>query len=67
MSHPCVVLELSIEAFDEIRAKLEAAGYHFHATSNGLVIDMHGIAVRSAAVEAKPLTYRDSPEDGEHD
>jgi hypothetical protein len=42
-----VVLELSPAAFEEIRSKLEAAGYQhqFHVEQERTVIDMHGIAV----------------------
>ncbi len=51
-----VVLDLSKAAFDEIKAKLAAAGYEhaFHQDSErGLVIDMNGLAV---AVEDKRPT-----------
>lgn len=46
------VLDISAAAFEEIRAKLAAAGYQhaFHESSDGrTVIDMHGIAVAPAA------------------
>lgn len=41
------ILDLSKAAFEEIRAKLEAAGYQhaFHKNDGRIVIDMHGIAV----------------------
>ena len=38
------VLGVSLAAYDEIRAKLEAAGYQ-HAFINGDEIDMHGLAL----------------------
>lgn len=43
-----VILEISQAAYDEIKAKLEEAGYQhtFHESNeHGLVIDMHGIAL----------------------
>lgn len=43
-THTYVVLEISQDAYDEIRAKLESAGYQ-HAFMDGGEIDMHGIAV----------------------
>jgi hypothetical protein len=41
------VLEVSTAAYEEIRAKLEAAGYEhaFHEDDGRVVIDMHGIAL----------------------
>ena len=43
------ILEVSKEAYDEIRAKLEKAGYqqafHQSPTEDQEVIDMHGIAL----------------------
>ena len=54
------VLEISKPAFDEIRAKLEAAGYQsqFVKTADGIEIDMHGIAVKAEnalrGIEVKP-------------
>jgi hypothetical protein len=55
VTHTYAILELSREAFDEIAAKLRAAGYDqaFH----GDVIYMHGIAVgppQSASVPMNP-------------
>jgi hypothetical protein len=45
------ILEVSREAYQEIRAKLETAGYQhaFHKDSQDdePVIDMHGIALKS--------------------
>lgn len=41
------VLEISSAAYQEIREKLEKAGYDhaFHEKDYGEIIDMHGIAV----------------------
>jgi len=42
------ILEISKEAYDEIKSALEKAGYEdqFHENDEfGIVIDMHGIAV----------------------
>ena len=49
MSHTYAILEVSVVAFEEIKQKLEAAGYWqaFHEGSGGFVIDMQGIAVRA--------------------
>lgn len=44
MTHTYVELELSPAAYDEIRQKLEEAGYE-HAFNDEATIDMHGIAV----------------------
>ena len=44
MTHTYVELELSPAAYDEIRQKLEEAGYK-HAFIDEATIDMHGIAV----------------------
>jgi hypothetical protein len=57
-THTYAVLEISAAAYNEIKAKLEAAGYDhaFHENDrHGEVIDMHGIAVAPpASVEAEP-------------
>ena len=48
-THTYAVLEVSRAAYAEIKAKLEAAGYHdqFHKDhKDGIVIDMHGIALK---------------------
>ncbi|MFL5912778.1 MAG: hypothetical protein ACJ768_19710 [Gaiellaceae bacterium] len=47
-----VELELSPAAYDEIRAKLEAAGYS-HALGVDGAIDMHGLAVVRQPEEAR--------------
>ena len=48
MSYTYAILEVSQAAYDEIRQKLEQAGYQhaFHRESDGEVVDMHGIALR---------------------
>lgn len=47
MSYTYATLEVSPEAYAEIRAKLEAAGYEhaIHRYDDHEVIDMHGIAL----------------------
>ena len=48
MTHTYAVLEISTEAFAEIKAKLEAASYLHTLTEDrehGMVMDMHGIAL----------------------
>ncbi len=45
-THTYVTLEISDLAYQEIRSKLEAAGYQ-HTFMNDGAIDMHGIAVKS--------------------
>lgn len=52
MTHTYAVLEISRDAWEEIAAKLQAAGYqhafHRDVTDGGApVIDMHGIAVKA--------------------
>lgn len=53
ITHTYVVMELSKAAYDEIKQKLEAAGYdhaiHIEAGTALPIIDMHGIAVRQEA------------------
>lgn len=47
-THTYAILEVSETAYEEIKAKLEAAGYQhaFHEDrEHGVVIDMHGIAL----------------------
>ncbi len=51
-THTYAVLEISRQAYAEIRAKLEAADYG-HAF-NGDTIDMHGIALEPAAKSDEP-------------
>jgi hypothetical protein len=56
-------LELSQTAYDEIRKKLEAAGYHhafmFKGTADGEAptIDMHGIGVTRASGAEEPKGF----------
>jgi hypothetical protein len=48
VTYTYVILKVSSQAYQEIKAKLEAAGYQdqFHNHSeHGLLIDMHGIAL----------------------
>src|ERR1700687_189479 len=46
MTHTYVVMELSIEAYSEIRAAMLQAGYEHAIDSKNGEIDMHGIAVQ---------------------
>lgn len=46
-THTYAILEVSAEAYAEIHASLEAAGYG-HAFHDA-VVDMHGIAIKAAA------------------
>ncbi len=48
MTYTYAILDVSLTTFNEIRAKLDAAGYQ-HAFDRD-VIDMHGIAVRAEPV-----------------
>lgn len=49
-THTYAILEVSASAYDEIKSKLEAAGYqhafHDDKDEDGIVIDMHGIALK---------------------
>lgn len=47
MTYTYAILEVSTAAFEEIAGKLRAAGYDqaFHDEDDGVVIDMHGIAL----------------------
>ena len=49
-THTYAVLDVSPEAYGEIRDKLAAFGYQhaFHEDSAGPLIDMHGIAVQAS-------------------
>lgn len=51
-THTFAMLDLSPEAFAEIREKLRAAGYEdqFHEIDGRLAIDMHGIAITEGSV-----------------
>lgn len=50
------LLEVSAAAYEEISGKLEAAGYDqaFHESADGVVIDMHGIALSRLPESEKP-------------
>lgn len=50
-THTYAILEVSQEAYDEIHAKLKAAGYQ-HAFMDGNVIDMAGIGI---SADPEPL------------
>jgi hypothetical protein len=52
-THTVVLLELSSAAYQEIRAKLEAAGYH-HAFHEEGWIDMTGIGVALEKPDTEP-------------
>ncbi len=45
MTHTYVTMDISLEAFNEIRKNLLVAEYH-HAILNPETLDMHGIAVQ---------------------
>jgi hypothetical protein len=51
-THTYAILDVSKAAYDEIKQKLEAAGYqhalHDDRDGDGVVIDMHGIALKSS-------------------
>ena len=53
MTYTYVILEISKPAYDEIAKKLKDAGYDqvFHEQGGEVVIDMHGIAVKSEPQE----------------
>jgi hypothetical protein len=52
MSYTYAVLGVSGSTFEEIAAKLRAAGYHH--CFDGEVIDMHGIALKKEDEECGP-------------
>lgn len=55
-THTYAILELSQSAYDEIKKKLDDAGYDHafhHDADHGTVLDMHGIAV--ALEKPKPV------------
>lgn len=68
MTHTYAILDVSPEAYAEIRAKLEEAGYqhafHTRVRDGEEVIDMHGIALRADdALGAAPrVVGMDDPE-----
>lgn len=59
-THTFVELDISPAAYDEIRAKLEAAGYE-HAFI-GSVIDMHGIGL--VKIEPEAVGSGEAPAEG---
>jgi hypothetical protein len=46
MTHTYAVLEVSKEAFEEIKTKLLAAGYQHAIDDDEGIIDMHGIGLQ---------------------
>lgn len=61
VTYSYVILHVSQTAFDEIKKKIETAGQYdhiFHSHKDGVVIDMHGIAIQ--AIGPVPL-YNISP------
>lgn len=54
MTYTYAILQISQATYDEIKAKLDAAGYvyAFHDDADGLLIDMHGIALQVEGVES---------------
>ena len=48
MAHTYVLLEVSKECYEEVETKLKEAGYGhaFFEEEDGVVIDMHGIALQ---------------------
>lgn len=48
------IVEVSKATFDEIASKLKEAGSEGAFTSNGNVIDMHGLALRIKKDDEKP-------------
>lgn len=61
-THTYTTLEISQSAFDEIKGKLEAAGYQdqFQKDGDVLLVDMHGIAVHGdGKIPLKPDTAAD--------
>lgn len=57
MTYTYALLEVSPAAYEEIKTKLEAAGYvdQFHVEDGKIVIDMHGIALVAGPPPPKPL------------
>lgn len=53
-AHTYAILDVSSSAFEEIKAKLEAAGYadqFIEKKGEPLTIDMHGIALQKVRVK----------------
>ena len=56
-THTYTVLEVSHQAYIEIKAKLKAAGYEdqFHEDrEDGVLIDMHGLALKDGGKQIQP-------------
>lgn len=53
-------MEVSAEAFDEIRAKLESAGYEHAVHDKGEILDMHGIGL-TRGESAMPVDGEKNP------
>jgi len=62
-THSYAILEVSPAAYAEIHVLLVKAGYEhaFHEQDEGIVIDMHGIALRAKAPDGSVLT--ESPDE----
>lgn len=60
MTHTYAILEISPDAYQEIREALAQAGYHhaFHQEEGRDLIDMHGIAVAVPKSEIPPHQQR---------
>lgn len=54
MSHTYVVVEISPEAYEEIRAQLEDADYH-HVLNDAPPLDMYGLAVAPKPPEVQVI------------
>jgi hypothetical protein len=63
MIHTYAILNISREAYEEIKTKLEAAdyGHAFHKQDGRIVIDMHGIALAAAVNEGEPPRRGNGP------
>lgn len=60
MTHTFAELEISDTAYNEIRSKLESAGYE-HAFMDDGAIDMHGIGVKKKAKPPEPEKTHSCP------
>lgn len=60
-THTYAILQISPEAYNEIRRYLKAYGYEhaFHEQDGKEVIDMHGIAVQERTGGKGPCSRRD--------
>lgn len=57
VTHTYAVLEVSANAFEEIKTKLEAAGYQdqIHIDGDKVLIDMHGLALSKPEIQSEPF------------